>query len=60
MFVENDELVAFRTVLSDYIVVQGEKISFGWYSGAYVKPEHRKHKPSVTLLNEVRQKGRRF
>jgi GNAT superfamily N-acetyltransferase len=53
MFVENDDLIAFRTVLSDHIVAGGKKIPFGWCSGTYVKPEYRGKKLSVSLLNEA-------
>jgi GNAT superfamily N-acetyltransferase len=53
VFVENEELIAFRTVLPDHIVFQGEKRTFGWCSGTYVKPAYRGQKISVSLLNEV-------
>ncbi|MDR1632895.1 MAG: hypothetical protein LBR97_08495 [Dysgonamonadaceae bacterium] len=53
LFVENDELITFRTILSDYVVVHGEKIPFGWCSGVYVKTEYSGQKLSVSLLNEV-------
>lgn len=53
MFIENEILVAFRTILPDYIVLHGEKITFGWCSGTYVNPSYRGQKISVSLLLEV-------
>ena len=50
MFVENGELIAFRTVLSDCI---GKNTPFGWCSGVWVKPEFRGQKLSVKLLHEA-------
>ncbi|GHT72930.1 hypothetical protein AGMMS50262_03070 [Bacteroidia bacterium] len=54
LFVENSQVIAFRTILPDMLVFQGETIFFGWYSGTWVKPENRGQKLSVRLLNEVR------
>ena len=55
LFVENNELIAFRTILPDSVVYQGETITFGWCSGTWVRPENRGQKLSVLLLNEVRK-----
>ena len=50
MFVENGEIIAFRTILSDFI---GKNKPFGWCSGTWVKSEFRGQKLSVKLLCEV-------
>lgn len=50
MFVEEGELVAFRTILPDFI---DNNRSFGWCSGTWVKPEFRGQKLSVKLLQEA-------
>ena len=49
MYVENGELIAFRTILSDSI----DNINFGWCSGNWVNPAFRGKKISVKLFNEV-------
>jgi hypothetical protein len=53
LFILNDEIVAFRSILPDTVLLQGEKIKFGWCSGVWVKPEYRGEKRSTSLLKEI-------
>lgn len=53
LLLAGDELIAFRTILPDYVLFQGEVIKFGWCSGTWVAPEHRGQKLSIQLLDAV-------
>jgi len=50
MYVEGDEVIAFRTFLSDCI---GKSKPFAWCSGTWVKADCRGQKLSVKLLHEA-------
>ena len=53
MFVEKNELFAFRTILPDFIQFQNRTVRFGWCSGVWVNPKHRGQKLSLILLKNV-------
>ena len=51
-FLEN-ELVAYRTILSDIFFIDDKPISFGWLSGNWVALKHRRKGFSTLLFREV-------
>jgi GNAT superfamily N-acetyltransferase len=53
LYVENEQPVAFRSILPDSILLQGKETRFGWCSGVWVSPGHRGQKLSQRLLIEV-------
>jgi GNAT superfamily N-acetyltransferase len=58
MFVADSKLIAFRTILPDYVLSQGKTVRFGWCSGTWVDPEHRGQKLSKRLLLSVMEDWR--
>jgi len=50
---EEKEIVAFRTIWADRVWVNGEPLKFGWCSGNWVSPAHRRKGLSSILLKEV-------
>ena len=51
-FYEN-ELVAYRTILSDAFFIEKKKVSFGWLSGNWVHAKYRRKGFSTLLFNEA-------
>ena len=51
-FLEN-ELVSYRTILSDIFFVEKKPFSFGWLSGNWVSEKHRRKGISTLLFKEV-------
>jgi hypothetical protein len=51
-FSEN-ELVAYRTILSDAFFIEKKKVSFGWLSGNWVHAKYRRKGFSTLLFNEA-------
>ena len=49
----NKQLVGYRTILSDVFYSKNSKQKFGWLSGNWVHPKHRRKNISTILLNEV-------
>ncbi len=47
---QKNEWVAYRTILSDYLISKGEKIKFGWLSGNWVAPKYRRQGLSTQLF----------
>lgn len=52
---ERDELLAYRTLLSDKMYIEGQEVHVAWFSGNYVFPKHRRKGYSSMLLKEVRK-----
>lgn len=50
---ETDQLVGFRTILPDIVAPHSLNIKFGWCSGNWVAPEHRRKGFSKILLDEA-------
>lgn len=49
-----DELIAYRTIFSDYFTNEdNNKVFFGWLSGNWVHTKHRRKGLSTLLFNEV-------
>lgn len=48
-----DELVGYRTVLSDVFYIDNKSVSFGWLSGNWVDPAYRRKNISTKIFNEV-------
>lgn len=46
-------LIGYRTILADHFFIKGEKYRFGWLSGSWVHPKHRRKGISTLLFNEV-------
>jgi GNAT superfamily N-acetyltransferase len=55
---ENDQIIAYRTLLPDTFEGISGKTSFAWLSGNYVHPDHRRMGNSTRLFNEVRDAWR--
>jgi hypothetical protein len=53
LLLAGDELIAFRSILPDYVLFQGEIVKFGWCSGAWVTPRHRGQRLSIQLFDAV-------
>ena len=51
-FIDN-ELVGYRTILSDVFYDKNTKQKFGWLSGNWVHPKYRRKNISTKLFNEV-------
>jgi len=51
---KNNELVGFRTILQDQLLVNSVIYSFGWFSGNWVNPNFRRNGISTLLFNEVK------
>jgi hypothetical protein len=49
MLIENNKIIAFRTLLPDML----NDIKFCWLSGSYVAPDYRGQKLSLKLLENV-------
>ncbi|MCL1943084.1 MAG: hypothetical protein FWF54_05995 [Candidatus Azobacteroides sp.] len=53
MLIEGEVLVAFRTILTDYLYTKNDEIiKFGWYSGNWVSLKHRRKGYSKFLMKE--------
>ena len=52
MLVENNELLAFRTIWADRVYDGDQAIRFGWYSGNWVAPHYRRQGWSKRLFQE--------
>lgn len=52
MLIRDNELLAFRTILTDSIRIQGKEEKFGWYSGTWVHPKYRRLGFSKKLFYE--------
>lgn len=50
-----DELVAYRSILSDYLYIAQKKIPIGWFSGNWTHPDHRRKGYSSLLLEVVHE-----
>lgn len=48
-----DELIGFRTILPDYAYDGTKQIKFGWCSGNWIAPAHRRNGYSTLLLKEA-------
>ncbi len=55
MLVANGEMVAFRTIVGDYVFTTDQPIKFGWCSGSWVTPHLRRTGLSKQLLHECFQ-----
>jgi len=53
MLFSQEHMVAYRTVLPDDLIENGNEIHFAWLSGTYVLTEFRRKGFSKLLLNEV-------
>lgn len=53
MALEKEFLVGYRTILSDTFFDGGKTIDFGWLSGSWVHPKHRRKGISTLIFNEV-------
>ena len=53
MAFDSSELVGYRTILSDFFIIENNKESFGWLSGNWVNPLYRREGISTMLFNEV-------
>ncbi len=54
MALRNNEIVGFRTILSDSMLINNAAMPFGWFSGNWVKPECRRTGISSMLYREVK------
>lgn len=50
---ENNELMGFRTIFQDGIFVGDKQLPFGWFSGNWVSPHHRRKGVSTLLFNAI-------
>ncbi len=50
---DGDELVGYRTILSDYFYQNNKKLKIGWLSGNWVKPDKRRTGISTKLFKAV-------
>ena len=50
---DGDELVGYRTILSDYFYQNNKKLKIGWLSGNWVKPDRRRTGISTKLFKTV-------
>jgi len=53
LLIDNDKIVAYRSLLPDWYFSKGEKKSFAWLSGNYVLPEYRRKGLSSALFKVV-------
>lgn len=51
--IENNQCIAFRSLLPDTIRAKDEYVKVAWMSGNWVKPEFRGQKLSLAIFNEV-------
>lgn len=51
-FISN-ELVGYRTILSDFFIIKNKKEFFGWLSGSWVHLNYRRKGISTLIFNEV-------
>lgn len=51
---KEEQVIAYRTVMADCCInTEGDKIRFGWLSGVWVHPAHRRKGLGTSLLKEV-------
>lgn len=50
---DNDLIIAYRSLLPDYFISQGEKVPFAWLSGNFVASHYRRKGLSSDLFREV-------
>lgn len=50
---EKNEIIAFRTIWADRLLLNGKPVKFGWCSGNWVSTSHRRKGLSGLLLKEV-------
>lgn len=53
MLFENENIIAYRTILPDTLYINSQSFHFGWLSGNYVKSAYRRQGLSSKLLVEV-------
>ena len=53
MLFKEKKLVAYRTLVSDFVFLNTEKVRFAWCSGNWVHPGYRRQGFSYMLLNEA-------
>ncbi len=54
LIVEENDIVAFRTVFADELQYEGKTIRFAWLSGVWVKPEYRGNGLSIQTFMEAK------
>ncbi len=52
---ENDQIIAYRTLLPDHLNTRGDRVSFAWLSGNYVSPDQRRRGLSTKLFKTVEE-----
>ena len=50
---EGEEIIGFRTILADHIPTSSQALRFGWLSGVWVAPSHRRLGIASRLLESV-------
>lgn len=53
MIIEDQELIAFRTILPDTLSTEAGEVRFGWCSGSWVSSDHRRKGLSMKLLKSA-------
>ena len=47
------EIIAFRSLLPDFMLIKSKKIRFAWFSGSWVDERHRRKGVSTALMDEA-------
>jgi len=53
LMLDGEEILAFRTLLSDRLILEEKSQKFAWLSGSFTAPEHRRKGYSMILLDEA-------
>ena len=53
LLVDENEIIAFRSIFGDQIQYEGETLRFAWLSGVWVNPNYRGNGLSIQLLMDV-------
>lgn len=53
MLFQKEQLIGFRTIMPDVVKLPGKEIKFGWCSGNWIDPKHRRKGYSKILLDSA-------
>lgn len=53
LIIDENEIIAFRTLFADQVESEGKMIRFAWLSGVWVHPKHRGHGFSIQMFMEA-------